>query len=71
MIIHGRNDDVVSFEFGRELYEAANEPKEFVEIIGSHNDGFLVSGQIYKKAWNKWLRFLKEYEARARQLRAS
>ncbi len=71
MIIHSRNDDVVPFEFGLELYEAANEPKEFVEIFGSHNDGFLVSGEIYKKAWTKWLKFLQESEGQADRHRAS
>ena len=62
MIIHSRNDEVVPFEFGLRLYEAANEPKEFVELFGSHNDCFLVSGEIYKNAWTKWLQFLKEYK---------
>jgi len=71
MFIHSRNDETVPFEFGLELYEAANEPKEFVEIFGSHNDGFLVSSEIYKKGWTNWLRFLKEYEARAMGHRAS
>ncbi len=61
MIIHSRNDEIVPFEFGLELYDAANEPKEFVEIFGSHNDGFLVSGEIYRKAWTKWLKFIEEY----------
>jgi fermentation-respiration switch protein FrsA (DUF1100 family) len=71
MIIHSRSDDVVPFEFGVELYEAANEPKEFVEIFGSHNDGFLVSSEIYKKAWAKWLQFLKESESGADRHQAS
>jgi fermentation-respiration switch protein FrsA (DUF1100 family) len=71
MIIHSRSDDVVPFEFGLELYEAANEPKEFVEIIGSHNDGFLVSGEIYKRTWAKWLQFLKESGRSADRHRAS
>jgi len=48
-----------------ELYEAANEPKEFVEIFGSHNNGFLVSSEIYKKTWIKWLKFLKEYQGKS------
>jgi len=61
MIIHSRNDEIVPFEFGLELYDAANEPKEFVEIFGSHNDGFLVSSEIYRKAWTEWLKFLEEY----------
>lgn len=71
MIIHSKSDDVVPFEFGLELYEAANEPKEFVEIIGSHNDGFLVSGEVYKKSWTKWLQFLKESERFTDSHRAS
>jgi len=63
MFVYSRNDEVVPFEFGLELYEAANEPKEFVEIFGSHNDGFLVSAEIYGKAWIKWLKFLKGYKS--------
>ena len=63
MFVHSRNDELVPFEFGMELYEAANEPKEFIEISGTHNDGFLISGEIYKKAWEKWLEFLKQDSA--------
>jgi fermentation-respiration switch protein FrsA (DUF1100 family) len=62
MIIHSANDDIVPFEFGRQLYETANEPKQFVEIFGSHNDGFILSGDIYTRAWADWLKFLSEYE---------
>ncbi len=65
MIIHSRGDDIVPFEFGLELYEAANEPKKFIEIFGGHNDGFLVSSEIYKQAWTKWIKFLKEYKSQA------
>lgn len=67
LLVHSRNDEIVPFEFGLELYEAANEPKEFVEICGSHNDGFLVSGEVYKEAWTKWLTFLAEYESQSGQ----
>lgn len=65
MIIHSRNDEIVPFEFGLQLYDAANDPKEFVEIAGSHNDGFLVSADMYRKAWTKWLKFLEQSESRA------
>ena len=71
MIIHSRNDDVVPFEFGLEIYEAANGPKEFVEIFGSHNDAFLVSSEIYNKAWVNWLKFLKEYKTQHDRHQAS
>jgi fermentation-respiration switch protein FrsA (DUF1100 family) len=60
MIIHSRNDEIIPFEFGLRLYDAANEPKEFIEISGSHNDGFLFSGETYRKAWSNWLEFLKD-----------
>jgi len=63
MIIHSRNDEIVPFEFGVQLYKAANEPNEFVEIYGGHNDGFLVSNGIYRKAWAKWIRFLKKLQS--------
>jgi fermentation-respiration switch protein FrsA (DUF1100 family) len=62
MIIHSRNDEMVPFEFALELYDAAAEPKEFVEITGNHNDGFLVSGEIYTAAWKKWIKFLSEHK---------
>ena len=71
MIIHSRNDDLVPFEFALELHEVANEPKELVEIFGSHNDGFLISGEIYKKAWVKWLKFMEEYRSPSASQQAS
>ncbi|MCK4753446.1 MAG: alpha/beta hydrolase [Planctomycetes bacterium] len=71
MIIHSRNDEIIPFEFGLELYDAANKPKEFIEIFGSHNDGFLTSGEIYKKCWEKWLELLKEQKTQTSQQHAS
>ncbi|MHC4293244.1 MAG: alpha/beta hydrolase [Planctomycetota bacterium] len=65
MIIHSYEDEMIPFEFGLKLHEAANEPKKFIEISGSHNDGFITSGDTYTNAWLKWLEFLKEYEAKA------
>ena len=71
MVIHSRGDELMPFEFGLELYDAANELKEFIEISGGHNDGFLVAGEIYKAGWIDWLKFLKEYEAKADSQKAS
>ena len=59
LVMHSRDDELVSFEFGTRLFEAAPEPKQFVEIFGGHNDGFLLSGDVYKDAWTKWLSFLE------------
>ncbi|MFA5291994.1 MAG: alpha/beta hydrolase [Phycisphaerae bacterium] len=62
LIIHSRNDEIIPFEFGRRLYEeAAKEPKEFLEITGGHNDGFLQSGQIYRQGLSNWIQFVNKY----------
>jgi fermentation-respiration switch protein FrsA (DUF1100 family) len=65
LVVHSRTDELVPFQFGLELYETANEPKEFVEITGSHNDGFLISGQIYTNNLREWLKFVRKYQPQA------
>ncbi len=47
LVIHSPADDVVPYALGMELYRAANAPKEFLEIRGDHNSGFLLTGQAY------------------------
>ena len=48
LVMHGDQDKLVPFEHGRELYEAANEPKEFYTIPGAgHNDTHIVGGDEY------------------------
>ena len=39
LVVHSRDDEMLPFEFGQALYEAAKEPKQFLEIHGSHNCG--------------------------------
>ncbi|MDD5008316.1 MAG: alpha/beta hydrolase [Syntrophorhabdaceae bacterium] len=55
LIIHSRRDDIVPFEHGRALYEKASPPKEFLEIRGGHNDGFLLSGMTYTGGMEEFL----------------
>jgi len=39
LIVHGELDQIIPIRFGRELYEKADEPKDFIEIKGAgHND---------------------------------
>jgi fermentation-respiration switch protein FrsA (DUF1100 family) len=54
LVIHSRDDELVPFEFGLRLFEAAPEPKRFLEISGGHNEGFLLSGDTYRQAWRHW-----------------
>jgi hypothetical protein len=56
LILHGDRDEVVPFEQGRRLFEAANPPKEFYTIHGaSHNNTYLAGGKPYWEAWRKFL----------------
>jgi len=47
LVAHSRDDEIIPYEEGREIFEAAPEPKQFLEMQGGHNDGFLVSGESY------------------------
>jgi len=48
LFIHSPADEVVPYEMGRCLFEAAPEPKEFYEVSGSgHNETWLVGGDSY------------------------
>jgi len=55
LVVHSREDEVAPFTMGRELYETAREPKQFLEIGGSHNSGFLQSAESYAKGLNRFL----------------
>jgi fermentation-respiration switch protein FrsA (DUF1100 family) len=63
MVLHSRSDELVPFAFAARLFEAAREPKQFVELVGNHNEGFLLSGAVYTGAWRQWLEFVKDHQA--------
>jgi fermentation-respiration switch protein FrsA (DUF1100 family) len=47
LVIHSRGDEIVPFDLGQRLFGLAAEPKEFLEIQGDHNAGFIDSGRMY------------------------
>ncbi|MCX8042653.1 MAG: alpha/beta hydrolase [Desulfobacterota bacterium] len=47
LIIHSPEDEIVPFWHGKALFEKACPPKEFLEISGGHNDGFLISADKF------------------------
>jgi len=55
----------VPFASATRLFEAAHEPKRFVEIAGGHNEGFLLSGDAYRQAWLTWQIVLSTPSARS------
>ncbi len=47
LVVHSRDDEIIPFGQGLRLFEVARGPKQFLELRGGHNDGFLVSGRRY------------------------
>jgi fermentation-respiration switch protein FrsA (DUF1100 family) len=56
LFIHSPDDKVVPFWVGKKLFEAAAEPKEFLEIHGGHNDGSITTNP---SAAGEFIRLLK------------
>ncbi len=50
LIMHGQEDEVISFSHGRKLWEKAREPKSWLEIPGTHNSRPQELGPGYKEA---------------------
>lgn len=48
LVIHGALDDVIPFDLGQKVFEAANEPKSFYTVPrADHNDVYVVGGTAY------------------------
>ena len=56
LIVHSRNDDIIPFVHGRRLFEAARQPKLFLEIEGGHNEGFVFGREQWIKQLDEFLR---------------
>ena len=55
LIVHSRDDEIIPFSHGRRLFETANEPKEFLEITGTHNEGFMTSAKRYEDGLDSFI----------------
>jgi len=55
LIIHSRDDEIIPFKHGERLFASARDPKVFLEISGSHNDGYQRSGILYTEGLNAFL----------------
>jgi len=50
LVIHSPDDNIIPYTLGRAVYDAANQPKQWLEIKGDHNNGFLQSQPKYQQA---------------------
>ncbi len=68
LVAHSRDDEIIPFTHGQRLFEHAREPKQFLELRGGHNDGFLVTGQGYSDALERFLSDHLDGEATGKRL---
>lgn len=61
LVSHSRDDEIIPFHHGEAIFAAANEPRTFLELRGSHNDAFLRDQRIYMEGVRS---FLAELPAR-------
>ncbi|MGH8548389.1 MAG: alpha/beta hydrolase [Methylococcales bacterium] len=55
LIIHSRDDEIIHVRHGRALYAVAAGPKEFLELRGDHNTGFLRDRAYYVQGLKMFL----------------
>ena len=55
LVIHSNQDEVVPARLGQRLFDSAPEPKMFLPVSGDHNNGFLLSRDVYVKGIRRFL----------------
>lgn len=47
LVVHSTEDEIIPYANGKRIFNSAKEPKEFLVIKGSHNEGYSDSGDSY------------------------
>lgn len=47
LVIHSRHDEIIPFAMGQAIYDSVKQPKQFLELSGDHNNGFMISHRDY------------------------
>lgn len=55
LIAHSPGDELIPYAHGRRLFDAAREPKQFLELAGGHNDGFIFMREPWVQALGRFL----------------
>ncbi len=55
LVIHSPDDSLIPFRHGLELFRIAHEPKRFLEIHGDHNEGFVISHDLWSKTVDEFI----------------
>jgi abhydrolase domain-containing protein 17 len=68
-VIHGTEDTVINISHGRELFAAANQPKQSLWVKGAgHNDVEMVAGSRYAESLGAFANLIRHYQTGRRTL---
>ena len=56
LIVHSADDEIIPVQHGRDLLAAARGTNQFLEIHGSHNEGFLLNRREYMGGLDQFLK---------------
>ena len=61
-IAHSPDDEIIPYSHGRILYDSIRSPKQFMQLTGGHNNGFLLVRNEYIKTWKAFIGLCKQPE---------
>ncbi len=59
LVMHSPQDEIVPFDHGQVLFQAASEPKQFLTLEGGHNSGFVFMREEWVLALDEFLTALE------------
>jgi len=55
LVAHSREDEIIPFSHGQSLYDAAHEPKQFLELHGGNNDLFFMNSKAFARETDSFI----------------
>ncbi len=59
LVVHSVEDEIVPYKLAKKIFNAATQPKTFLTISGGHNEGFMLSQEVYKNGLKQFISNLK------------
>ncbi len=55
LVVHSRQDEIIPYAMGQAIFAAVKQQKYFLELMGDHNNGFLISRKDYVAGLNAFI----------------
>jgi len=55
LVAHSKQDEIIPYAEGRLVFDTAPVDKQFLEMRGGHNDGFIATGKLYSDGLSRFI----------------